>query len=245
MRPELDGVLLDIDQTLVDSRRGFATGLAAISREFMPHLPAERQSLVQQHWVDSQHIYQRYVRGELSFLGQRQVRATLLHQEFGGPSFADERDFARWNALYERGFADGWRLLPGAGELLSALVDRGVPVGAITNAEVSHQRRKLNAVGLAALPILVGLDTLGLAKPDARVFERGAAALGLSPHRCVYLGDQLETDALGAAAAGLVGCWFRAGRAASALLAEDRQPDSWGDFSAWLGVDLGSAERSR
>ncbi|MGL5828122.1 MAG: HAD family hydrolase [Angustibacter sp.] len=245
MRPGLAGVLLDIDETLVDSQAGATAGLTAVCAQFLPWLSPEDLARVPQHWLDSQHIYQRYVAGELTFLGQRQARASALHRDFGGPPLDDELTFLHWNNLYERGFADGWRLLPGAREVLRALARADIPTGAITNAEVGHQRRKLRAVGLAELPIVVGLDTLGVGKPDPRVFARGAAGLGLPPGRCVYLGDQLEVDALGATAAGLVGCWFRAGRAASALLPAAQQVDSWVDFAAWLGVDLGSASTAR
>lgn len=54
-----------------------------------------------------------------------------------------------------------------------------------------------------------------LRKPHRDAFELGAAALGLPPDRCVYVGDSVKADALGAAAAGMTAVWL------------DRWDDEW------------------
>ena len=51
-------------------------------------------------------------------------------------------------------------------------------------------------------------DQLGVAKPDPRAFELACVHLGVPPHAAVYIGDQLEVDALAATAAGLRGIWL-------------------------------------
>jgi putative hydrolase of the HAD superfamily len=52
-------------------------------------------------------------------------------------------------------------------------------------------------------------------KPAPTGFRRAAAALGLPPERCAYVGDSIQNDALGAHAAGMVSIWL------------DRHTDSW------------------
>lgn len=52
-------------------------------------------------------------------------------------------------------------------------------------------------------------------KPNRAAFEHGAASLGVALHRCVYVGDSIKADALGAHAAGMTAIWL----------------DRWGD--AW------------
>jgi putative hydrolase of the HAD superfamily len=43
---------------------------------------------------------------------------------------------------------------------------------------------------------------VGIAKPDPRIFHHVAEILSVSPNRCVYVGDTVRYDVLGARAAG-------------------------------------------
>ncbi len=52
------------------------------------------------------------------------------------------------------------------------------------------------------------MDTFGVGKPDRRVFTEACRLLGTAPARTVYVGDELEVDALGARSAGLRGVWL-------------------------------------
>lgn len=54
-----------------------------------------------------------------------------------------------------------------------------------------------------------------LRKPNREAFELGAAALGLPLDRCLYVGDSIKADALGAHAAGMSAVWL------------DRWADGW------------------
>jgi FMN phosphatase YigB (HAD superfamily) len=47
-----------------------------------------------------------------------------------------------------------------------------------------------------------------VAKPVRRVFELACGRLGVPTRAAVYVGDQLEADALAATAAGLRGIWL-------------------------------------
>lgn len=48
----------------------------------------------------------------------------------------------------------------------------------------------------------------GSGKPDPRVFAEACRRLGTDPARTAYVGDELDVDARGALAAGLVGVWL-------------------------------------
>ncbi|MCE1178865.1 MAG: HAD family hydrolase [Micrococcales bacterium] len=64
-----------------------------------------------------------------------------------------------------------------------------------------------------AFEALVTKDTLGFGKPDGRVFRHACGLLGRDPGDVVYVGDELDFDAIGARDAGLVGVWLdRRGR---------------------------------
>lgn len=212
-RPEVDGravdgVLLDIDDTLVDTRGAFAVALTAAASTFLPHVTAERHPEMLQVWrADSGDHYRRYTRGEIGYRDQRFARANELQRVFGGEPL-DDAAYARWDALFEEGFAGAWAAHEEASEAVDRLLGHGFAVGALSNAGVGYQTEKLRRVGLAdRVEVLVGVDTLGVGKPAPEVFLEACRRLGTEPARTAYVGDELDVDAVGAVAAGLVGVW--------------------------------------
>lgn len=203
------GVLFDVDDTLVDTRASFRNALAAVARSYLPHLePGAAEDLLW-HWrQDPGGHYARYTRGEVDQTEQRRLRANELHAAFGGPQVpADE--FEPWNALYLAGFDSDWQAFPDAAPTLRAIANAGIAVGLLTNATEDSTRTKLAAVGLTDLaPLLVAVDTLGVGKPDPRVFHEAARRLGMMPVETAYVGDELDGDVLGAIATGMGGVWL-------------------------------------
>lgn len=205
----VDGVLFDIDDTLVDTRAAFAAAIDAVAAVHLPHLPAERYADVLALWrSDPNGHYRAYTRGEAGFDAQRMARANELQAAFGGEHL-DDAGYAAWKDVFWGTFQRSWAVHDDVGPVLDGLAAAGVPVGAVSNAEAALQTAKLAAVGLGdRVPMLVGVDTLGVGKPDPRVFLEGCRLLGTDPARTAYVGDELDVDAGGAAAAGLVGVWI-------------------------------------
>lgn len=205
----VDGVLLDIDDTLVDTRAAFGAGIAAIAAAYLPHLGRDEVAQALAMWrADASGHYRRHTRGELTSPQQRMLRARELHERFGGPAL-DEASFAAWDEVWRDGFEGAWRAHDDAAATVRALREAGYAVGALTNAVADLSERKLARCGLADdVPLLVSLDTLGFGKPDPRVFHQACRRLGTAPGRTAYVGDELDTDALAASAAGLRGIWL-------------------------------------
>ncbi len=105
-----------------------------------------------------------------------------------------------------------WRRpLEGAAEALATLVDRGVPIGIVSNAggQVQGDLAALGICGLdtpgaAKVVCVVDSHVVGVSKPDPAIFRTALEALGLpaSP-RIGYVGDTVFYDVRAAAAAGL------------------------------------------
>ncbi len=206
--PRIHGVLLDVDDTLVDTKGAFAKALTAVAVEYLPHVPADEYPRLLAHWrSDPGGHYERYTRGETDVRTQRLLRADLLHRTFGGEPVT-EHTFADWDALFWGTFEQSWRPFDDARPGLDALLAAGVAVGVVTNAATELQERKLRVAGLTDLPVLVGVDTLGYGKPHPDVFTEGARLLGTDAARTAYVGDEPEVDARGAHDAGLVGVWL-------------------------------------
>ncbi|MBO0607539.1 HAD family hydrolase [Myceligenerans salitolerans] len=204
----VDGVLFDVDDTLVDTRRAFAHALDAVRGRYLPATSAEHLDEMLHHWrSDPGGWYRRYTRGETDHRTQRRHRATLLHETFGGEPVT-EKLFDEWDELFWGTFEESWTPFADAAPALAAARDAGLRLGVVTNASVELQERKLAAVGLSGLPVLVGVDTLGFGKPDPRVFTEGARLLGTDPGRTAYVGDEPVVDAAAARDAGLLGVWL-------------------------------------
>ena len=209
----VDGVLFDIDDTIVDTRTAFAAALAGVVAAYLPALPddeaAARLREVVAMWRADPHArYHRYTSGQDTYLHQKMLRANDLHAAFGGPPL-DEDAFTAWNAVFDEGFRASWAAHHETDPVLERLLAAGLAVGALSNAGTPLQTAKLEKAGLLErVPMLVGVDTLGVGKPDPRVFLEACRRLGTDPARTAYVGDELDIDARAAVQAGMVGIWI-------------------------------------
>mgnify|MGYP001216070842 CR=1 FL=1 len=224
-RVPVRAVLLDVDDTLVDTASAFAAAIEVVAGEYLPHVPAQEYDQVLALWrADAQGHYRRFTRGEITHTEQRRARAAELHEAYGGPPLLEDDDlFARWDARYSEAFAAAWRAFDDAHECVHEVASRGLAIGALTNARRSIQQDKLHRCGLAdQVPLLVTLDTFGVGKPDRRVFLEACRLLGTDPAETLYVGDELDLDARAAQAAGLRGVWLdRPGRRRGGPFLED------------------------
>lgn len=78
------GVLFDIDETLVDLRSAAIQGFSSLSAPALAHLNAERIAAIAADFADDgPQAYDRYMAGELAFLGQREVRLQRAYRLAG------------------------------------------------------------------------------------------------------------------------------------------------------------------
>lgn len=202
------GLLFDVDDTLLDTAAAFAAAVAAVTTRFLPDLPLERHAEVLAAWRrDDGGHFRAYTQGQMDFRAQRRARAAELHRAFDAAPL-DEAAFEEWNALFEATVAASWRAHPDAGVVVATARSRGMQIGALSNSEVAYQRGKLATAGLHHVPMLVGVDTLGRGKPDPEVFHEACRRLGTAPAETLYVGDELDVDAVAATRAGLVGVWL-------------------------------------
>jgi putative hydrolase of the HAD superfamily len=82
----------------------------------------------------------------------------------------------------------------------------------VTNGAACLQREKLSASGLSDYfeTVVVSAD-LGIAKPEASVFEHALSQLGADKDDAVMVGDSISKDVDGALAAGLGAVWINRG----------------------------------
>jgi len=212
----IEAVLFDVDDTLIDTADAFAQAIGAVRRAYLPHVDESREPEMLAMWRnDVNGHYRSYTRGEIDMDTQRRLRADELHAAYGGRRVREDF-YPEWLATFWGTFETSWRAHPDVLPVLTTLRDAGVRLGIVSNAMADLQIRKLATAGLNPDgggedwfgDAIVGVDTLGFGKPDARVFYAGCDLLGVEPGRTAYVGDEPDIDARAAAEAGLFGVWL-------------------------------------
>ena len=208
MGRSVDAVLFDIDETLIDLQAAMGSTLQAIGAADLTHFTAaDWESYTSLFAADPQGHYDAYLAGRLGFADQRVLRLQHAREQAGLAPL--DSDAARaWNEAYEAELPRYFRAFDDVVPLLDALDARGIAYGAVSNNVHDYQRAKLDAAGLQRIEVLVGIDTVGAAKPDPAIFHEGIRLLGSAPGRTAYVGDNLAVDGVGAANAGLQGIWL-------------------------------------
>jgi putative hydrolase of the HAD superfamily len=212
-------VLFDLDATLFDHpgafRRGILAHVAALGAPY-DALPADELVAA---WKEAEDLhFDRYLAGELDYDGQRRARARDFVARFGAAPLGDSAA-AEWFGGYYAAYRDAWAAYDDVHGALDALelAVPGVRFGIITNGELALQQRKVEKIGLGTrVDHVIASGELGIAKPDPRIFAHALERFGARAADAVYVGDRVRVDALGAAAAGLIGVWI------------DRDERGWG-----------------
>jgi putative hydrolase of the HAD superfamily len=189
---DFDAVLLDLDGTLCEYVRTKTDLLAAAFGALDVEPPFSASDYVER--VDL------YADRADSMAERRRLCFAELAEENGfdpeigrkaADVYADERDHSNV------------RFLDGAETALDSLADR-YPLALVTNGGPDMQDQKIAGLGIRdyfETVVYAGHDVP--AKPDPAPFEQALAALETPPERAVYVGNNYESDVVGAANAGL------------------------------------------
>jgi len=198
--------LFDLDDTLCDYaaardlrlRVAFQEAAGPLDAELLDRM-AEESIAVQPHGAD--HFPELFRRHGLD------------------PDRASEA--VRW---YREHRYHGLALFDDAVPVLSTLRSRGHRLGIVTNGPAEVQRAKIDLLGVEPMvDFVIVSGEFGVAKPDPAIF-REALRLGESDAaEAIHVGDSLEFDVAGAAAAGIRSAWIN--RRGAIRGAADPAPD--------------------
>jgi len=200
MRADVNGILLDLDDTLFDHRTASDRAVAQWAKSLAGWSGDDGQA--QEIWtrLEEEH-FPKYARGECTIVEQRRLRVRGFSAELAGVPDATADELM---AGYLRFYETHWKPLPGAASLVERALDAGLRVGVLTNGEEDQQRAKLERIGLLRAELSVFTSAgLGVAKPSPRAFALACEGLGTLASRTLMVGDNHAVDILGARAAGL------------------------------------------
>ncbi len=185
-------VLFDFDDTLHDRRAAFYSfSLSLLERFFPDSSPDWRKERATEMRIVNNGGY---VPSYEWFYGEM-----LSRWEWPPEATVDTLcDIAR------RRFPDHVCLFADTVSTLIALRQRGYRLGILTNGHSLMQNRKIEVSGLRPLmdAVMVSGD-VGVQKPDGEIFRRLAACVGVPPHQCLFVGDYVPNDLVGAQNGGM------------------------------------------
>ncbi len=114
-------------------------------------------------------------------------------------------------ALFSAGNLELWRQrVSGSFEGLQRLKEQGHRLAIVSNSDgtVEEQLRRGEICQIGeglGVPVLAIIDSgvVGVSKPAAEIFRHAIEPLNIEPTRCLYVGDTVRYDVMGARAAGI------------------------------------------
>lgn len=207
---ELRGIralVLDVDDTIVDTRSAMLQAGAAAMASLWPDLGDHHLAMAERYYADPARWFARYSAGEIEFLAMRAGRLSEVARAFS-LSVPDTGQEA-FESAYAPAFREAQRLFPDVDDLLDTADELALPVVLLTNSSATVTAIKLEALAIDhRFVAVVTTDTLGVGKPDPRTYHEAVRLAGTRPGETVCVGDNLEWDVIGARAAGLRAVWL-------------------------------------
>lgn len=203
-------IVFDIDGTLMDDDRAVSLALSSFHARHGHELGLSHGDLAAR-WRELTNLhFARYLRGEVSMEAQRRARILDLFAPAKQALTLAEADSLF--ATYLSDYRASWCAYPDAVPALAELYG-GFALAVLSNGDRSQQTQKLRDCALDTyFSEIITSSEIGWAKPAPEAFLISCRRLGIPPERCVYVGDNAETDARASAAAGMIGVWLdRAG----------------------------------
>lgn len=208
-------MLLDAGQTLI--REGTPPGEVAAAAAAQVGLDAPPDALatamaaaaadVASRWHVGDYWHrEEFVRRLFTDSYVRALRVATAVED-GGPRaavFDTDRVHALADAIYAQyGDARHWRIYDDVPEVIAALRAARVPIGVVSDWGHGLEAILLDLAIGGQIDTLVVSSRLGLAKPDAALFQMAIDRLGVGPAGTVHVGDTYVKDVVGARAAGI------------------------------------------
>ncbi|MBT4890978.1 MAG: HAD family hydrolase [Rhodospirillales bacterium] len=198
----MEMIFFDLDNTLFNHSEAERKGAIAFAKAMNLFKQGDKNQFSQLWHQASEKYMNKFLAGEISFQEQRKFR---LEEIIGRP--LEEEEFESLFQIYLTAYQENWHLFPDTIPALNQL--KPIRLGIITNGNRQQQHRKLEITGiLNKFSLIIVSEDIGSSKPDPGIFIQACFQAGLPCSECMYIGDQLETDARAATIAGLRGIWL-------------------------------------
>jgi putative hydrolase of the HAD superfamily len=200
----LKAVIFDIDDTLYSYQEANKRTMERMKLFVMMELGIPMEEFEQDYHRLMQEQIQ--ICGGTSGRYSRAIRFQRMMEERGLPL----RYGAQLNDLYWEIMMDEMTPAEGAAQLLDGLRERGLRLGVGSDMTADWQIKKLDKLGLLdKLDFIVTSEEAGVEKPELKLFQLCAKKAGCAMEECLFIGDNLKKDVLGALNAGMDAVWVQ------------------------------------
>ncbi|MCZ0703750.1 putative hydrolase of the HAD superfamily [Natronobacillus azotifigens] len=197
-------IFFDIDATILDHEKAEKLGALAFLKDNYDELKLDSSEFTKRWEELSDKYFEKYLSKELSFQEQRRMRMKELFGSHLSEGQADDK-FDDYLAFY-RG---NWSVFEDVVPCLEYLKKQGKRMGVISNGDYQQQVEKLHKINIIQyFDCIITSSEIGVAKPNATIFTEACRIADVPIHESYYIGDRLETDAIGSKNAGMQGIWL-------------------------------------
>jgi len=202
-------LLIDLDDTLWDTRRNGKESLEEVYRDYnLDRFFTSFDSFYTVYFPNNLDLWAKYRNGEID-------KQELILERFRYPlkPYMDcSEDFLlSLNEDFLNRTTLKTRLLPYAVEILSYLKPT-YKIYIVSNGFEEVQYKKINNSGLSAFfDGIILSDTVGVNKPHPLIFREAMKEANASEEECLMIGDSWDADIIGAKNTGIDQCWYDLG----------------------------------
>ncbi len=186
-------IFFDLDDTLITHTKAQNKSLVLL-REI--HFPTVRQNEFNKVWSEqAKFFWKLFTDKKLSFVEQRNQRTKVIWQNFDKNIDIEEAE--RIAAEYLKFYEGNWRVFKGVKKYLKLLKEKKIPMGIISNGNFEQQIKKItltNAVKFFEPNLIVVSESIGVAKPDLKIFKTAQRLASKKKTDIIYFGNDLVQD---------------------------------------------------
>ncbi len=190
---EIDGILFDLDQTLMDRNKSLHL--------FLDYQWNKKKSL---QAISKNDFVTKFIELDKNGIVWKDEVYSQILNDFG----IKDMHYNDLLADYLSNFSQNAVLFPDVMEVLQACKNQRIKLGIITNGREDLQSSVIRACNLEKImDVILISEVEGIKKPDPIIFKSALNHLSLSPASCVFIGDNPDADIKGAYNVGMKTIW--------------------------------------
>lgn len=208
MTQQVSALILDLDDTLIDTRSAMIEAGSLVAQDLWPTAdPVVWRAFGERYCFDPQQFFERYARGEIEFLQMRRLRFEETREHHALADVGER--FSTFEVDYWSAFEKSQALFDDTLHLLDAADEAGLPMALVTNSSQLLADMKVRTSGLRARFVsILTTDTYGIGKPDRRLFDHAMRDLDTPAAEILSVGDHLGRDITPAVRLGMQAAWL-------------------------------------
>lgn len=197
-------IYFDLDDTLLDHRSAEMSALNEVHQKFSIFEGIVPQKLVDTYHEVNTRQWSLYSQGDITReeLQRNRFEQTLQQLNLNASRYKEIGDY------YLQCYRDHWCWIEGAEEAYRE-VRKNYPVGILTNGFAETQKLKFEKFDLydSAEHVVIS-ESVGVLKPDPKVFDHATQLAGVAPDDILYIGDSFNSDIKGGKDYGWNTAWY-------------------------------------